>query len=87
MPDDDLITLIRGLQEARVAGFPSEHIDYQRTVRAAVAGRFPAHQGPNGRWWVRRSDLAVMVEAVATLPVRQRASLRVGAAAPVLATA
>ena len=72
MPDLDVkLPLIRGLHAARDAGLTTAPIEYNRAARAAASGLFPAQQGANGRWWVLRSDLGKMVEAIASMPRRR----------------
>jgi len=84
MPDLDVkLPLIRGLHEAREAGYADAPLDYHRAARAAASGLFPAHQAPNGRWWVLRSDLRAMVAGIESMPRRRVAS----ASAPTRATA
>jgi len=64
MSDDELIPLNSLPREAKAGGLTTECIEYQPLYLAAVAGRIPAHQGPNRRWWIKRGDLAAVVEAM-----------------------
>ena len=62
MPDE-LLPLTQLASELRRRKLVTPEPSYRDTYNAALDGRIPAEQGPNGRWYWRNSDLPAIAAA------------------------